>query len=51
MKKFLAQELHMQEDEISEDMQFIDLGLDSITGVTWVRKINEKSCRFLGKKT
>lgn len=42
IKKYLSQELHMQETDIDEDMQFIDLGLDSITGVTWVRKINEK---------
>ncbi|ELR72060.1 Long-chain-fatty-acid--CoA ligase [Fulvivirga imtechensis AK7] len=42
LKNYLAQELHMQEDEIDEEAEFIDLGLDSITGVTWVRKINEK---------
>ena len=42
LKKLLAEELHMQEHEIDEDAEFIDLGLDSITGVTWVRKINEK---------
>lgn len=42
IKKFLAQELHMREEEINDNAQFIDLGLDSITGVTWVRKINEK---------
>lgn len=41
MKKLLAGELHMQEIDILEDMQFIDLGLDSITGVTWIRKIND----------
>lgn len=40
--KWLAQELHLKEDEIDENTQFVDLGLDSITGVTWVRKINEK---------
>lgn len=42
LRKLLAEELHLQETEINEDTQFIDLGLDSITGVTWVRKINEK---------
>ena len=42
IKKLLAEELHLQEHEIEEDTQFIDLGLDSITGVTWIRKINEK---------
>ncbi|WP_185113962.1 SDR family NAD(P)-dependent oxidoreductase [Fulvivirga imtechensis] len=42
IKKMLAEELHLQEHEIDEDTQFIDLGLDSITGVTWIRRINEK---------
>lgn len=40
LKRLLAQELHMQEADIDEDRQFVELGLDSITGVTWVRKIN-----------
>lgn len=39
--ELLAVELHLEVDEIDEDMQFIDLGLDSITGVTWINKINE----------
>jgi acyl transferase domain-containing protein/acyl carrier protein len=42
IKKLLAEELHMQEHEIDENTQFIDLGLDSISGVAWMRKINEK---------
>lgn len=41
LKKLLADELHMAEAEIDEDMQFVDLGLDSIYGVTWIRKVNE----------
>ena len=41
IRKFLAQELHMKENEIDDDIEFIDLGLDSITGVTWVRLIND----------
>lgn len=41
IKKLLAHELRMQEQEIGEDEQFVDLGLDSITGVTWIRRINE----------
>ena len=40
LKRLLAQELHMPEADIDEHRQFVDLGLDSITGVTWVRKIN-----------
>ncbi|NJM14965.1 MAG: hypothetical protein HC896_05910 [Bacteroidales bacterium] len=42
INKLLAQELHLSENEIDENTQFVDLGLDSITGVTWVRKINDK---------
>jgi acyl transferase domain-containing protein/enoyl-CoA hydratase/carnithine racemase/acyl carrier protein/NAD(P)-dependent dehydrogenase (short-subunit alcohol dehydrogenase family)/SAM-dependent methyltransferase/ribosomal protein S18 acetylase RimI-like enzyme len=42
LKTLLAQELHMQEDAIDENSQFVDLGLDSIIGVTFIRKINEK---------
>src|SRR4029077_7014377 len=41
LKAMLAKELLLQPDEIDESVPFIDLGLDSITGVTWVRKINE----------
>ena len=41
LKQLLAQELHMQESDVDEDAQFIDLGMDSIAAVTWVRKINE----------
>ncbi len=40
LKAMLAQELFLKPEEIDEDTQFIDLGLDSITGVTWIRKIN-----------
>ncbi|MBL6449564.1 SDR family NAD(P)-dependent oxidoreductase [Fulvivirga sp. 29W222] len=42
LKKLLAKELHMQEDEIDEDSQFVDLGLDSIIGVTFIRRISDK---------
>jgi acyl transferase domain-containing protein/enoyl-CoA hydratase/carnithine racemase/acyl carrier protein len=41
LRVLLAEELHMDADEIDGDEQFVDLGLDSITGVTWIRKINE----------
>jgi len=40
LRHTLAQELHMPEEEIDAHRQFVDLGLDSITGVTWVRRIN-----------
>ncbi|MGC2743838.1 MAG: beta-ketoacyl synthase N-terminal-like domain-containing protein, partial [Candidatus Angelobacter sp.] len=42
LRTLLANELQMQESDIRENVQFIDLGLDSVTGVTWMRKINEK---------
>lgn len=42
IKNLLANELHMQEPDIDDNTQFVDLGLDSITGVTFIRKINEK---------
>ena len=42
LKTLLANELQLAESEIDEQVQFVDLGLDSITGVSWVRKINER---------
>ncbi|HET8890470.1 MAG TPA: beta-ketoacyl synthase N-terminal-like domain-containing protein [Candidatus Angelobacter sp.] len=42
LKALLANELQMRESDIEEDVEFVDLGLDSISGVTWIRKINEK---------
>jgi acyl carrier protein len=41
LKAKLAEELRLEVAEIEDDTPFVDLGLDSITGVTWVRKINE----------
>src|SRR5690606_33080357 len=35
LKSMLAAELQMDAQQIDEDTPFIDLGLDSITGVTW----------------
>ncbi|KAB8061474.1 SDR family NAD(P)-dependent oxidoreductase [Janthinobacterium sp. FT14W] len=42
IRALLAQELQMREEDIDEGVQFVDLGLDSVSGVTWVRKINEQ---------
>ncbi|CAB3765823.1 SDR family NAD(P)-dependent oxidoreductase [Paraburkholderia humisilvae] len=42
LRTLLAQELHLQASEIDEHAQFVSLGLDSISGVTWVRRINER---------
>ncbi|MGN6151230.1 MAG: polyketide synthase, partial [Lysobacteraceae bacterium] len=40
LRALLATELQMRADDVDEDTQFVDLGLDSITGVTWIRKVN-----------
>lgn len=42
LKALLAAELQMRVDDVDAGAPFVDLGLDSITGVTWVRKINER---------
>ncbi len=42
LKTLLANELLMQERDIDDNAQFVDLGLDSISGVSWIRKVNEK---------
>jgi len=42
LKTLLADELQIRESDIAENVEFVDLGLDSISGVAWIRKINEK---------
>jgi acyl transferase domain-containing protein/enoyl-CoA hydratase/carnithine racemase/acyl carrier protein len=42
VRTLLANELQLQESDINDDAQFVDLGLDSISGVTWIRQINER---------
>lgn len=37
----LAEELYCEEDEIDLESSFIELGLDSITGVEWVSRLNK----------
>ncbi len=41
IRRLLAEELRIDETEIDARTPFIDLGLDSISSVTWIRKINE----------
>ncbi|KAG9596646.1 polyketide synthase, partial [Aureobasidium melanogenum] len=41
LRESLSVELHLQGRPIDDDMEFIQLGLDSISGVTWVRRIND----------
>lgn len=38
----LAEALYMDVDEIEIDKTFVEMGLDSIVGVEWIRKINTK---------
>ncbi|MEA2488833.1 MAG: polyketide synthase PksN, partial [Acidobacteriota bacterium] len=42
LKTLLANELQIPESAVHDDVQFVELGLDSINAVTWIRKINEK---------
>ncbi|MFJ6208615.1 beta-ketoacyl synthase N-terminal-like domain-containing protein [Lysinibacillus sp. NPDC092081] len=38
----LAEVLYMQRSDVDLDDKFINMGLDSITGVSWIREINKK---------
>jgi acyl transferase domain-containing protein/acyl carrier protein/NADP-dependent 3-hydroxy acid dehydrogenase YdfG len=42
IRRLLAEELRVEEAEIDPRTQFVDLGLDSISSVTWIRRINER---------
>ncbi len=42
LRSMLAEELYIQAENIDDDTEFIEMGLDSIIGVTWVRKITEE---------
>lgn len=42
LKTSLAEVLYLQSSEIDADKSFIDLGLDSIVGVEWVKVINKE---------
>lgn len=41
LSESLAEELFMEATEIDEEAKFVDIGMDSITAVTWMRKINQ----------
>ena len=41
LKRSLAQALYLDEANIDDDRPFVDLGLDSIVGVEWVKSINK----------
>jgi polyketide synthase PksN len=38
----LAEVLYMEPEEIDSDKQFADLGMDSISGLEWIKKVNEQ---------
>ncbi|MGW1545391.1 SDR family NAD(P)-dependent oxidoreductase [Streptomyces sp. NPDC002346] len=40
LRQSLADELELAEPDIDDDAPFVELGLDSVTGVTWTRKLN-----------
>ncbi len=42
LKTSLAEVLFMKEGDIDSDKQFIDMGMDSIVGVEWIRVINKQ---------
>ncbi|MDT8977370.1 SDR family NAD(P)-dependent oxidoreductase [Paenibacillus sp. chi10] len=42
LKSSLAEALFMKRNEIDDNAKFVDLGLDSIIGVEWIRKVNEQ---------
>lgn len=42
LRDSLAEELRLAPHEIELDAPFTDLGLDSITGVSWVRRLNKR---------
>ncbi|MGD5997791.1 phosphopantetheine-binding protein, partial [Xanthomonas citri pv. citri] len=42
LRRSLAHELRLPVVEIGADEEFVALGLDSITGVTWIRRVNER---------
>ncbi|MFF0897345.1 SDR family NAD(P)-dependent oxidoreductase [Streptomyces sp. NPDC003278] len=42
LRASLAKELELGESDIDDDTPFVELGLDSITGVTWTRSVNTR---------
>jgi polyketide synthase PksN len=42
LRKSLAEVLHMECPDVKEDDKFVELGMDSISGVEWIRVINKQ---------
>ena len=41
LRRSLAQALYLEEAHIDDDRSFVELGLDSIVGVEWIKRINK----------
>ena len=41
LRETLAEELHMSPKLVDDEATFTDMGLDSISGVSWVRKLSK----------
>ena len=48
LRQTLAAELYLPAEQIDEHAAFIDLGMDSISAVTWIRKLNKQFGLELG---
>ncbi|WP_052700130.1 beta-ketoacyl synthase N-terminal-like domain-containing protein [Methylocucumis oryzae] len=48
LRASLAEELYLKPDAIDATAVFIDLGMDSISAVTWIRKLNKRFWRSIG---
>ncbi len=47
LKAGLAEALAMNPGDVDDDAKFVDLGLDSIIGVEWIHKVNERYGTFV----
>ncbi|NKB61133.1 MAG: SDR family NAD(P)-dependent oxidoreductase [Gammaproteobacteria bacterium] len=42
LRETIAEELYIPFESVHEDAGFVDMGMDSIIAVTWIRKVNER---------
>lgn len=42
LRRMLAEALYIKSEDIGDAKQFVDIGMDSIIGVEWIRSINKK---------
>jgi polyketide synthase PksR len=42
LRESFARELHMNAGDVRPESRFVDMGLDSITGVTWIQAVNRQ---------